>query len=216
MNVLPSGSYDVVTETGMPALSYTLISATPISWANQTYTIAQNYWTDVYYQTNSQSVSVTEKTSTQVLPDLTCSLSSSTLIVFSLSSFNSEVVPSWVAVDTTTGMLTITSPEVEQDTNYSFNVNAMITGLNLQTQKQVKLTIKDLSTWDLQTANTLRITVQSIVGTIIVVSVIVNMLNVSSDSSVWSIYSSMYLPHPLVGKGVICKKIPVCNPIVAK
>ena len=180
MNELPSGSYDVVTETGMPVLSFTSVSATPISWIIQSYTFAQNYWTDVYYQTNSQSVSVTEKTSTQVLPDLSCSLSSSTSIVFSLGSFNSEVVPSWVAVDVNTGLLTITSPEVEQDTKYSFYVNAMITGLTLQTQKQVKLTVKDWSTWGSQTAKTLRITVQLIVGVVMIVSVITSMLNVSS------------------------------------
>ena len=143
MNVLPSGSYDVISETGMPALSFAPVSATTISLINQTYTIAQNYWTDVYYQTNSQSVSVTEKTTTQVLPDLSCSLSNSTSIVFSLGSFNSEVVPSWVEVDANTGLLTITSPEVEQDTNYNFNVDALITGLTLQTQKHIKLTVKD-------------------------------------------------------------------------
>ena len=115
----------------------------PISLINQTYTFAQNYWTEVYYQTNSQSVSVTEKTTTQVLPDLSCSLSNSISIVFSLGSFNSEVVPSWVEVDANTGLLTITSPEVEQDTNYNFNVNALITSLTLQTEKHIKLTVKD-------------------------------------------------------------------------
>ena len=106
MNEVPSGSYDVVTETGMPALSSTLVIAFRITnLTNQTYTIAQNYWTDVYYQTSSQSVSVTEKTSTKMLPDLSCSLSSSTSIVFSLGSFNNEVVPSWVVVDANTGLL---------------------------------------------------------------------------------------------------------------
>ena len=193
MNVLPSGSYDVVTETGMPALSYTLIPANPISWTNQTYTISQNYWTDVYYQTSSQSVSVTEKTSTQVLPDLSCSLSSSTSIVFSLGSFNSEVVPSWVAVDANTGMLTITSPEVDKDTNYNFNVNAMITGLTLQTQKQVKLIVKDWSTWGSQTAKTLSITVQLIIGVVMVVSVISCIFNVSSGSSIWLLINEVQL-----------------------
>ena len=191
--MLPSGSYDVATETGMPSLSSTSVSATTINWINQTYTIAQNYWTDVYYQTNSQSVSVTEKTSTQVLPDLSCSLSSSTSIVFSLGSFNSEVVQSWVMVDANTGLLTITSPEVEQDTNYSFYVNAMITGLTLQTQKQIKLTVKDWSTQDLQTAKTLRITAQSIVGVVMIVSVITSILNVSSSSNFWLLIDEVQL-----------------------
>ena len=193
MNVLPSESYDVVSETGMPALSSTLIPTNSISWSNQTYTIVQNYWTDVYYQTNSQSVSVTEKTSTQVLPDFSCSLSSSTSIVFSLGSFNSEVVPSWITIDANTGLLTITSPEVEQDTNYNFYVNAMITGLILQTQKKVKLTVKDCSTWGSQTAKTLSIIAQSIVGVIMVVSVITSMLNVSSGSGIWLLINEVQL-----------------------
>ena len=193
MNVLPSGSYDVVSEAGMPALSSTSIPANSISLTNQTYTIVHIYWTDVYYQTNSQSLSVTEKTSTQVLPDLSCSLSNSTSIVFSLGSFNNEIVPSWVAIDTNTGLLIITSPEVEKDTSYNFYVNAMITGLTLQTQKQIKLTVKDCSTWGSQTAKTLSITVQSIVGIAMVVSVITSMLNVSSGSSIWLLINDVQL-----------------------
>ena len=90
MNVLSSGSYDVVTETGIPALVPMSLSSSPVSYGNQSYTFVQNYTTDIYYQTDVQSISVTEKTSTQVLPDLTCSLSSSTSIVFSLSSSNNE------------------------------------------------------------------------------------------------------------------------------
>ena len=89
--------------------------------------------------------------------------------------------------------LTITSPEVEQDTNYSFYVNAMITGLTLQTQKQIKLTVKDWSTWGSQTAKTLRITVQSIIGIIMVVSVIYKLLNVSSGSNIWLLINQVQL-----------------------
>ena len=185
MNVLPSGSYEVVTETGMPSIVSILPSIPSVNYNNQSYTIVQNYRTEVNYITNSQSVSVSEETSTQVLPDLSCSLSSSTSIVFSLGSFNNEVVPSWVAVDVNTGLLTITSPEVEQDTNYNFYVNAMITGLTFQTQKQIKLTVKDWSTWGSQTAKILSIIIQSTVGVVMIVSVIMNIFSVSSGSSVW-------------------------------
>ena len=141
----------------------------------------------------NMTISVIEKTSTQVLPDLSCSLSSSTSIVFSLGSFNSEVVPSWVAIDSNTGLLTITSPEVEQDTNYNFYVNAMITDLTLQTQKQIKLTVKDWSTWGSQTAKSLSITVQSIIGVVMIVSVITSMLNVSSGSNFWLLINEAQL-----------------------
>ena len=143
MNVLPSGSYDVVTETGMPSL----VSLTPtisiVSFINVTYSFVQNYDTNVDYITDNQSLSVVEKTKTQVLPDLSCSLSSSTSIVFSLGSDNNMDVPSWISIDTNTGLLTIASPEVNKDTSYSFNVNAVITGVSQQIKKSIKLIVKD-------------------------------------------------------------------------
>ena len=141
MNVLPMGSYDVVTETGMPSL----VSLTPtiniVSFINVTSSFVQNYDTNVDYITNSQSLSVVEKTNIQVLPDLSCSLSSSTSIVFSLGSYNNVNTPSWIAIDANTGFLTINSPEVDQDTNYSFYENAVITGVSQQLQKLIKLTV---------------------------------------------------------------------------
>ena len=193
MNVLPSGSYDVVTETGMPTLSPSSPSISPVSYGNQSYTFVQNYTTDVDYITDAQSVSVTEKTSTQVLPDLSCSLSSSTSIVFSLGSFNSEVVPSWVAVDVNTGLLTITSPEVEQDTNYSFYVNAMITGVSKQIQKLIKLTVTNWDTWGSQITKDLSVTTQYIIWATVTITSITSMLNVTSGSSLWLMINQVQL-----------------------
>ena len=107
MDVLSSGSYDVVTETGMPALILSSLLSSALTYPNQSYTFIRIYATDVYYLTDSQSLSVIEKTSTQVLPDLSCSLSSSTSIVFSLGSYNNVNAPSWITVDANTGLLTI-------------------------------------------------------------------------------------------------------------
>ena len=108
IDVLSSGSYDVVTETGMPALTLSSLSLSFTgAYTNQSYTLTRNYLTDVYYLKDSQSLSVIEKTSTQVLPDLSCSLSSSTSIVFSLGSYNNVNAPSWISVDANTGILTI-------------------------------------------------------------------------------------------------------------
>ena len=193
MNVLPSGSYDVVTETGMPALTSSTPSISLVTYTNQSYTFVQNYMTNVYYQTDVQSMSVTEKTNTQVLPDLSCSLSSSTSIVFSLGSYNNEGIPSWIAINASTGQLTIVSPEVDQDTNYSFYVNAAITGVTQQTQKLIKLTVKDWSTWGSQTAKALSLTLQSIIGVTIFASVFTSLSNVTSSSSIWSLINQVQL-----------------------
>ena len=191
--MLPSGSYDVVTETGVPALSSMLPSISPVSYGNQSYTFVQNYTTDVDYITDAQSVSVIEKTSTQVLLDLSCSLSSSTSIVFSLGSFNSEVVPSWVAVDVNTGMLTITSPEIEKDANYSFYVNAMITGVSKQIQKLIKLTVTNWDTWSSQIVKDLSVTTQYIIWATVAITSITSMLNVTSGSGLWLMINQVQL-----------------------
>ena len=193
MNALPSGSYDVATETGMPALISSVPTLSLVTYINQSYTFVQSYTTDVYYQTEVQSVSVTEKTSTQVLPDLSCSLSSSTSIVFSLGSYNNEGIPSWIAINSNTGLLTIVSPEVDQDTNYSFYVNAAITGVSQQTKKLIKLTVKDWSTWGSQSAKALSITVQSLVTVTVIISMASTILNATSGSSIWSLINQVQL-----------------------
>ena len=193
MNILPSGSYDVVTETGMPSL----ISSSPlnssVSYTKSTFVFVQNYLTEVDYITNVQSLSVTEKTFTQVLPDLSCSLTSSTSIVFSLGSYNNAGVLTWISINANTGFLTITSPEVEQDIKYSFYVNASITGITQQIQKPIELTITNWDTYDLGTAKALSITLQSIVGITVLISMITSLLNVTSSSSLWSLINQVQL-----------------------
>ena len=193
MNVLSSGSYDVLIETGMPALISSTPSISSLTYANQSYTFVPNYTTEVYYQTDFQSVSVTEKTSTQVMPDLSCSLSSSTSIVFSLGSYSNEDISSWIVINTGTGQLTIVSPEVDQNTNYSFYVNAEIPGVTQQTQKLIKLTVKDWSTWGSQTAKVLSLTLQLIIGVTIFALVIASLSNATSNSSIWALINQLQL-----------------------
>ena len=160
---------------------------------SQSYSFTINYTTDVYYITDSQYLSFVEKTSTQVLPNLSCSLSSSTSIVFSLSSYNNVNVPSWIAIDANTGFLTINSPEVDQDTNYSFYVNAVITGVSQQIQKLIRLTVTNWTTWGSQTAKVLSISVMSIVAIVLITSTISSMLNSLSSSSIWSLINQVQL-----------------------
>ena len=162
-------------------------------YTNQSYSFTINYTTDVYYMTDSQSLSVIEKISTLVLPNLSCSLSSSTSIVFSLSSYNNVNVPSWITIDANTGFLTINSPEVDQDTNYSFYVNAVITGVTQQIQKLIRLTVTNWTTWGSQTAKVLSISVMSIVAIVLIISTISGMLNSLSSSSIWPLINQVQL-----------------------
>ena len=143
--------------------------------------------------TDSQSISVTEKTFTQVLPDLSCSLSSSTLIVFSLGSYNNVNAPSWITIESNTGLLSINSPEVDQDTNFSFYVNAGITGVSQKIQKLIKLVVMNWTTWGSLTAKVLSITVISIVAVVFITSSISSVINLLSGSSIWSLINQAQL-----------------------
>ena len=76
-----------------------------------------------------------------ILPDLTCSVSGSTAITYSLSNIPSSTVPAWVLINSTTGELNVTSPQVSADTEYGFYVNSNIFGLNVIIQKILKITV---------------------------------------------------------------------------
>ena len=97
---------------------------------------------DVYLQINAQAFSVSESTTSTQVPDLSCSSSGSTSIVFSLNSYNSAIVPSFVSINSTTGVLSISAPSVSSSINYSFYITSTISGISSPVQKIINLTVK--------------------------------------------------------------------------
>ena len=67
--------------------------------------------------------------------------SGSTSIAYSTSNYCSSVVPSWVSIDSSTGVLTIAAPSVDADTEFDFYVSSSISGLSSSVMKLIKLTI---------------------------------------------------------------------------
>ena len=83
-----------------------------------------------------------ENSTTQILPDLPCTISGSTSISFSTANYMTSTVPSWVAVDSVSGILSINAPEVSLDTEYDFYINSVVSGGALNPiQKLIELTI---------------------------------------------------------------------------
>ena len=97
---------------------------------------------DAYFQINTQAFSVIESTTSTQAPNLSCSYSGSTSIVFSLSSYNGAIVPSFVSINSTTGVLNIVAPSVSSSTTYSFFILSTISGLSSPAQKIINLTVK--------------------------------------------------------------------------
>ena len=82
-----------------------------------------------------------ENTATQILPDLPCSISGSTSISFSTANYMTSTVPSWVAIDSVSGILSINAPEISLDTEYDFYINSAVSGVSSSIYKLIKLTI---------------------------------------------------------------------------
>ena len=105
------------------------------------YTLVSPTTFDAYFQTSTQKFSVTESTTSTQAPNLSCSYSGSTSIVFSLSSYNGAIVPSFVSINSATGVLNIVAPSVSSSTTYSFNILSTISGVSSPVQKIINLTV---------------------------------------------------------------------------
>ena len=106
------------------------------------YNLISSTTSDAYLQIVTQTFSVSESTSSTQTPNLPCSFSGSTSISFSLSSYNSALVPSFVSIDSSTGVLSIAAPSVSSSTTYSFYIDSTILGISGTVQKIINLTVK--------------------------------------------------------------------------
>ena len=142
MNLLASGTEDIVADSGQTigAVTTQTVSSPIYTNLTVTYVTGTSYTSDINFQTKDQSISVIESTTTQKTPDLPCSISGTTPITFSISDYI-ITAPSWVTIDSTWGVLTITAPEVNTDTEYDFYISSSISGVSSQIKNLIKLTV---------------------------------------------------------------------------
>ena len=76
-----------------------------------------------------------------VTPDLTCSKTGTTTITYGLSAYLSNVIPSWVSLNSSTGLLTIAAPSVTADTTYPFYVTSNYSGAVSLVLKLTQVTV---------------------------------------------------------------------------
>ena len=106
------------------------------------YNLVSSTNSDAYFQVVTQAFSISESTASTQTPNLSCSFSGSTSITYSKSSYNGAIIPSFVSIDSATGVLTITSPSVSSSTTYSFYIDSTVSGMSGPVQKIINLTIK--------------------------------------------------------------------------
>ena len=109
----------------------------------------------VYQQTEMENFSVSESTTSTQTPNLSCSFSGSTSITYSLSSYNSVAIPSFVSINSVTGILSIIAPSVSSSTTYSFYIDSTAAGISGPIQKIINLIVTKCtaSNWQICTIN---------------------------------------------------------------
>ena len=188
MDTLLSGTGDINSITPLSLSTSTLYSINQILFINQSesYSLIATINSDIYYQINTEYLEIDENKTTKVSLFLTWS-SNSTFINYTLSSYNETLVPSWISIDASTGVMSISSPEVSSNIDYYFYVNSVVSGFLGPAKKLMKLKVVNWSIWGVsQTANALTFSTQAIVGITSGVIIVFSFANTSAISSFWS------------------------------
>ena len=161
----------------------------------QYYSIS-NTISDVYFQVNTQTFSVCESTSSTQTPNLPCSFTGSTSITYSLSSYKGSIVPSFVSINSTTGILTITAPCVTSSTDYTFSILSAVLGFTDPAQTIIKLSVKNCTAGSCsssEVANLLSAIIQGAIIATTLLSFVLSLANLSSLASLWSAINQMQI-----------------------
>ena len=143
MNLLSTGTDDIVSDSGQTigSVSNPTISSSAFSNQSVTYVAGTSYVSDVYYQVNSQTYTYNKNVNVDVTPDLPCAPSGTPTIAYSLSAYNGNTVPSWLSIGSSTGLLSIATPNLSSDTSYSFYISSLVTGLASSVNKIVTVSV---------------------------------------------------------------------------
>ena len=145
MDLLTSGTDNIIVDSGQTIGSITSQTVSPQSYTNQsvTYVSGTSYTSTINFMTSDLSISVVENNTVLKTPDLPWLLSGSTPISFGLSNYFGSTVPSWITIDPSSGDLTIIAPSVSIDTEFDFYIDSNVSGVTGSIQKLIKLTILD-------------------------------------------------------------------------
>ena len=196
--------------------TYTNTSLTYQSSSTNSFTLLVNTKAESY-------LSLLENSYIEVSPTLTCSSISSTSIVYSISSYNGVTAPSWVAIDSSSGLLKISTPNVTSPTSCSFFIDSQVSSvtnpipklINLKVtkwlaqncQKWNSLDSSKCNSWNSyyylsngywsnevkSTIKILSITTNSIIAGAAIIVILTSTVHSASFSSLWAIINQLQL-----------------------
>ena len=145
MNLLNGSTQPLASESGVTISAVSNNTVSSQTYNNITLTYSQsttpNYTSDFYLYTNDVTQVFIEDYSNVLSLELTCSKAGSTTIIYSIANYGSSTAPAWAIIDSSSGQLSFSTPNVTADTVFPFYVNSVISGAANPIQKLVKITV---------------------------------------------------------------------------
>ena len=163
------------------------------SFTVNTYSYPSTFNSDyIFYLDDYTNLNVAENSVISLPLDLTCSISGSSPITYSFVSVDSNLIPSWAALNSSIPCLELSTPDVNTNTNFTFGVEATVNGYKYS--KKIKLQIIDNPTPSIVTVAVYFL--YSVAGLNIVLNTSMVLFNSASSSAIWmmiNIYQIMLL-----------------------
>ena len=237
LSVQPSGSYDIIKKTGAIFTSVIAGSTTAQGYTNQTVSFQANPAQNILVKPNTTSekyLNLLYNSYIEKSPSLTCS--STSTVTFSLAGYNGGSVPSWVSINSSSGLLSMTTPNITVSTNYTFYINSDVSGTVSTIQKLITIgvtqcLVNNCDTWSTTDTtvwvtwsyyyavssgsctqdpsaeiNSINIATKSMIGAQALITTTVSAFTNSSFSSLWSMINQLQLFLLLLLTGVYFPK----------
>jgi hypothetical protein len=141
VSVLTGESIVTKSDVMYPLVTQTfIVNNSPTSGA-VAYIESTNWVENIVYFSASQTITVISGENFKISPEVTCS-TTGVAVNYAFSSYNSESVPTWVTIDSSTGVLTGTAPEVDSATSYSMYIDSTSSEFTGASQKLLIIKVK--------------------------------------------------------------------------
>ena len=138
---LTAGNYDVATYTAPTLVSATksanVFSTSSSHVISMTSSITSS---NILVPTSALAYSFNPTQSGSFTINIPCVSGGSTTVVYSISNYGAEAAPSWISIDSSTGVLTISSASIAANQVFNFYVNSAFSLPSTTAQTVVSLT----------------------------------------------------------------------------
>ena len=141
-----SGNFILQYLTGLTVNVASSISTSDItssySIITQSYQLNSSLSYDILVMLESESyLTLTENSSIHITPNVTCKGDATTAIIYSLASYNSVMVPSWITIDSSNGNLNVNTPSITSASDLAFYIKSTVSGTANPTLKLINIRV---------------------------------------------------------------------------